>query len=249
MLRAIVNWFRAIGNLFGGKVNEAASAINADPAAVRERYSEILRRKRESLRELRSAIATLLATDETQKAEIEKRQQMVQWTERNIKAIQQGLESLPETEVNAGKEKFVKAKVQLERERKAMEEAMSRSSSINQMIEDQKRKFDRLSTEYEQLVLERDIAVAEIKGAKAVAKAGTVIDRAMIDSSSEELSELRQLRAEVKAEASLIEGSTNPIGDKTIEEMDAESEFDRLLSEAKSKSSHESEQVAKIPEA
>jgi len=251
MFSAIGRWIKAVGYLLTGQVDAARRTLDTNPHVVRAKYDEIIRAKLTSIHQYKQAVAGLIAQKENKVSKLKTLTEDVEKLER-LKAG-----SLAKAKLTVEK---LQATGKAMEEIKHDEDYLRCLSAYNDFSSTLNEKQDRINElekdvgEYAQRVgehkvqlqsLMRDIdglrseshdAVADMITAKEEKEIADTLSGIAKDGTSEELQRMRQLRQEVKAEATIskeLAGTDTKVQEAEFLEFarqsSATNEFDALI--------------------
>jgi phage shock protein A len=276
MFKAIGRYFRALGYLVTGRVDAARRAISTSPHVVNATFDQIIESKRKSVQQYKDAIARLIVQHESKMSKIKGLTEDVNRLEQlkegaaakartvitEMKAGGASVEQIKSGEdyqtcMNAFND--FSAKINEKSERIA--EYEGEVTEMDSTISGHKIQLQQMLREIENLKEEQATTVAEIITAKEEAELNDMLAGISSDRTSKELADMRQLREEMKAKATVskeLAGTDTKVQEAEFIEYatkhKASNEFDQLIGlagEADSASKDTPEQAegeSKLPE-
>jgi chromosome segregation ATPase len=246
ILNSLGRWFRWIGYALTGRVDDQSARIARDPHAMRGAYDDVLHEKAGRVRQFKDAVAGLIAQREKKKSALHALSEEIQHLDR-LKAgalakARQAADGRSKGEL-ATDENYQRCRsaysnfssTLVEKEQRAMEieadvvEAEQQVSTLKVQLQDLLRDLDLLRGE-------REEAVADVITSEETRKVAEMVAGISEDQSGQTLSQLRDVRARARAQATI---STEMSGmDAKAEEAEflayarenaADSEFDALV--------------------
>ncbi len=211
MFRALKRFIKAIGYMLSGKIDASTKGLNEDPHVVRARFDELLERKRASILQVRNAVAGLLRNVERKRdelkqthADIEKKQRLMS----GAKAMATKVASGKSREDAQNDAEFIKCMKAYQDFKSSLEILMQRKESLEQDVahnEQDSKGYEiqlmGLHRELQELVDERERAVADVAIARETRAASEAIAGIANDGTADDLRRLREGVAQAKAEA------------------------------------------------
>lgn len=276
MFKAVGRYFRAIGYLFTGRIDAARQAISTNPHVVNATFDQIIESKRKSVQQYKDAIARLIVQHEAKMTKIKSLTEDVNRLEQlkegaaakartvatEMKAAGKDVEAIKASEdyqtcMNAFNDFSSKINEKTER----IAEYEGEVNELDSTISGHKIQLQQMLRDIENLKEEQATTVAEIITAKEEAELNDMLSGISSDRTSKELSDMRQLREEMKAKAKVSKELAGT--DTKVQEAEfiayatkhkASNEFDQLIGlagEADSASKDAPEQAegeSKLPE-
>lgn len=276
MFKAVGRYFRAIGYLFTGRIDAARQAISTNPHVVNATFDQIIESKRKSVQQYKDAIARLIVQHEAKMTKIKSLTEDVNRLEQlkegaaakartvatEMKAAGKDVEAIKASEdyqtcMNAFNDFSSKINEKTER----IAEYEGEVNELDSTISGHKIQLQQMLRDIENLKEEQATTVAEIITAKEEAELNDMLSGISSDRTSKELSDMRQLREEMKAKATVSKELAGT--DTKVQEAEfiayatkhkASNEFDQLIglageadsSDTAAKESREGE--SKLPE-
>ena len=251
MFRAIRRFFRAIGYLFTGKVDSATKEISRNPYAVQATYAQIIEDKKARIHQYKEAVSALIAQEEKKMAtltrlndEVVKLERLKQGAAAKAKSLVAQLRAQGVSEEEMRKnEEYMKCLSAFNDFNSTLEEKTARITELEtdigayeKNIKDHKIQLQELLRELDRLRSEATDAVAEVITAKEEKEISDMISGISEDRTSKELQQMRDLRAEMRAEARVsreLAGTDTARSEAEFLEYArtevASDEFDRLI--------------------
>lgn len=251
MFKAVGRYFRAIGYLFTGRIDAARQAISTNPHVVNATFDQIIESKRKSVQQYKDAIARLIVQHEAKMTKIKSLTEDVNRLEQlkegaaakartvatEMKAAGKDVEAIKASEdyqtcMNAFNDFSSKINEKTER----IAEYEGEVNELDSTISGHKIQLQQMLRDIENLKEEQATTVAEIITAKEEAELNDMLSGISSDRTSKELSDMRQLREEMKAKATVSKELAGT--DTKVQEAEfiayatkhkASNEFDRLI--------------------
>ena len=256
MFRAIGRWFRALGYLLTGQIDSARRSLDTNPQVVRAKFDDIVREKTRSIHTYKQALSSLVAQREMKVGKISNLTDEVERLERlksgalakakqTVEKMQAEGKSMEEIKTN---EDYLKCLSAFNDFSSTLEEKQARITELESDIADYGKRVSEHKIQLQDLL--RDVDKLRAEAADTIADLVTSNEEKEIaetiagiarDGTAEELQRLRQLRQEVKAEASVtkeLAGTSTKTQEAEFLEYarktSASSEFDQLIGLAQS---------------
>ena len=251
MFKAVGRYVRAIGYLFTGRIDAARRSISTNPHVVNATFDQIIESRRKSVQQYKDAIARLIVQHEQKMSKIKTLSDDVNRLEQlkegaaakartvvaEMKAKGATIEQIKtgedyQTCMNAFNDFSTKIKEKTER----IAEYEGEVKELDQAIAGHKIQLQQMLREIENLKEEQATTVAEIITAKEEAELNDMLSGISADRTSKELSDMRQLREEMKAKAKVSKELAGT--DTKVQEAEfiayatknrASDEFDQLI--------------------
>ena len=218
MFGAIWRYVRALGYLVTGRIDAARKVLDTNPHVVRATYDSIVREKKERVNQYKEAVATLIAqkekkvqkvqnlTDEVQKLERLKTGALAKAKQR-VAELQAAGKSMDEIQQDGD---YLKCQAAFQDFRTTLSEKQDRIAELENEIEagtarvgEHKVQLQHLLREIDKIKEEAADTVADMITAKEERDVADLLTGLSEDRASAELSRMRDLRQEVKAEAQI----------------------------------------------
>ena len=215
-MSAIGKYFRALGYLFTGRIDQARRTIQTNPHVVRATFDRVITEKKERIHQYKDAVSRLIANQEKKSYRLKQLSEEVN----RLEQLKEGAAAKARITVNElkGQGKDLAAIKQNEDYQQCMaayndfsgkitghtEQIADLESEINELsgtIGGHKVQLQQLLREIDKLKDESSATVADMITAKEEAEIADMISGISEDRTSQELAELRDLRAESKAKA------------------------------------------------
>ncbi|MFK7788633.1 MAG: PspA/IM30 family protein [Phycisphaeraceae bacterium] len=251
MFKAVGRYFRAIGYLFTGRIDAARRAISTNPHVVNATFDQIIESKRKSVQQYKDAIARLIVQHEAKMSKIKALSNDVNRLEQlkegaaakartvatEMKAAGKDIEAIKASEdyqtcMNAFNDFSTKINEKTER----IAEYEGEVNEMDNTISGHKIQLQQMLRDIENLKEEQATTVAEIITAKEEAELNDMLSGISSDRTSKELADMRQLREEMKAKATVSKELAGT--DTKVQEAEfiayatkhkASNEFDQLI--------------------
>ncbi|MEM6258571.1 MAG: hypothetical protein AAGI37_09695 [Planctomycetota bacterium] len=218
MFKAIGRYFRALGYLVTGRIDAARRAVSTSPHVVNATFDQIIESKRKSVQQYKDAIARLIVQHEAKMSKIKSLTEDVNRLEQlkegaaakartvvtEMKATGAGMEQIKagedyQTCMNA----FNDFSVKITEKTDHIGELEGDVKELDGTISGHKIQLQQMLRDIEDLKEEQATTVAEIITAKEEAELNDMLAGISSDRTSKELSDMRQLREEMKAKATV----------------------------------------------
>ncbi|MBX2851480.1 MAG: hypothetical protein KTR15_07030 [Phycisphaeraceae bacterium] len=275
-MKAIGRYFRALGYLVTGRVDAARRAISTSPHVVNATFDQIIESKRKSVQQYKDAIARLIVQHEGKMSKIKSLSEDVN----RLEQLKEGAAAKARTvitemkttgatveQIKAGEDyqtcmnAFNDFSGKINEKTERIAEYEGEVTEMDSTISGHKIQLQQMLREIENLKEEQATTVAEIITAKEEAELNDMLSGISSDRTSKELADMRQLREEMKAKATVskeLAGTDTKVQEAEFIEYatkhKASSEFDQLIGlagEADSASKDAPEQAegeSKLPE-
>lgn len=251
MFRAIGRYVRAFGYLITGRIDRARKELSKNPYVVQATYDRIIHEKKDRIQQYKDAVARMIAQQEKKTAkvkslteEINHLEQLKQGAAAKAKSVVATLQaqgvSIDQIKTN---EDYVKCMTAFndftstsDEKSKHIEELEADLAELAKSIAGHKIQLQSLAREIDKLKSEANDAVADMITSREEEELADMISGISNDRTSEELTELRELRHQQKAEAKIsreLAGTDTKV--QEAEFMDyarhsvATDEFDKLI--------------------
>ncbi len=256
MFRAIGRWFTALGYLLTGQIDSARRSLDTNPQVVRAKFDDIVREKTRSIHTYKQALSSLVAQREmkvgkisTLTGEVERLERLrsgaLAKAKQTVEKLQADGKSMDEIKAN---EDYMKCLSAYNDFSSTLEEKQARIAELEGDIEEYGKRVSEHKIQLQELL--RDVDKLKAEAADTIADLITANEEKEIsetiagiaqDGTAEELQRLRQLRREVKAEASVtkeLAGTSTKSQEAEFLEYarksSASTEFDQLIGLAQS---------------
>ncbi len=251
MFRAIGRWIKAVGYLMTGQIDAARRTLDTNPHVVRAKYDEIITAKLSSIHQYKQAVAGLIAQKEnkvskvkTLTAEVEKLERLKSGSLAKAKQTVEQMQAAGKTmEEIKHDEDYLRCLSAYNDFSSTLKEKQERIGELEKDVEDyaqrvgeHKVQLQSLMRDIEGLRAESHDAVADMITAKEEKEIADTLSGIAKDGTSEELQRMRQLRQEVKAEATIskeLAGTDTKVQEAEFLEFARQStstnEFDALI--------------------
>lgn len=251
MFKAVGRYFRAIGYLFTGRIDAARRAISTSPHVVNATFDQIIEDKRKSVHQYKDAIARLIVQHEAKMSKIKTLSDDIN----RLEQLKEGAAAKARTVVAEMKTKGmslddIKTSEDYQTCMNAFNDFSTKINEktehigglegdvkeLDQTISGHKIQLQQMLREIENLKEEQATTVAEIITSKEEAELNDMLSGISADRTSRELSDMRQLREEMKAKAKVSKELAGT--DTKVQEAEfiayatknkATNEFDQLI--------------------
>lgn len=216
LLRSLNTWFKAVGYLLTGKLDDARRALDTNPQVVKAKYDEVIHEKTGRIQQYKQAVAQLIAQQEAKLAKV--RQLTDEMTKlQNLKAgaLAKAKETVAALQKNGADQPAIEKDEEYQRclsayndfsstlaEKQArVDELENDINEYGARISDHKVQLQHLMREIEKVRSEAADAVADFITAREEKEINDALSGIAEDGAHKDLSDLRSLRNEVKAEA------------------------------------------------
>jgi phage shock protein A len=218
MFKAVGRYFRALGYLVTGRIDAARRAVSTNPNVVNATFDQIIESKRKSVQQYKDAIARLIVQHEAKMSKIKSLTEDVN----RLEQLKEGAAAKARTvitemkasgatieQIKAGEDyqtcmnAFNDFSVKIEEKSDHIGELEGDVSELDKTISGHKIQLQQMLREIENLKEEQATTVAEIITAKEEAELNDMLSGISSDRTSKELADMRQLREEMKAKATV----------------------------------------------
>lgn len=251
MFRAISRYIRAFGYLITGRIDRARQEMSKNPYVVQATYDRIIHEKKDRIQQYKDAVARMIAQQEKKaakvrslSAEVNHLEQLKQGAAAKAKSVVATLQAQGMTlEQIKANEDYVKCMTAFNdftstatEKTKHIEELETDLAELAKSIAGHKIQLQSLARDIDKLKSEANDAVADMITAREEEELADMISGISNDRTSEELSELRDLRQQQKAEAKISKEMAGT--DTKVQEAEfldyarnsvATDEFDKLI--------------------
>lgn len=216
MIKSVGRYFRALGYLVTGRIDAARRAISTSPHVVNATYDQVITDKRKRINQYKDAIARVIVQHEKKMSTIKSLSDEVN----RLEQLKEGAAAKARTVVAEMKAKGASIEqikqgedyqtcmaayndfsTKIEEKTKRIGELEGDVKELDQTISGHKIQLQQMLREIENLKEEQATTVAEIITAKEEAELNDMLSGISTDRTSRELSDMRQLRDEMKAKA------------------------------------------------
>lgn len=269
MFRAIGRWLRALGYLITGRIDKARRALMANPDVVRATYDQVIEEKRRHIIQYKDAVAAMIGQEEKKKVTLKSLSEEIEKLER-MKAGSATLAKKIVAKHNGDAEavkqdpEYVRCQAafkdfstSLAEKQQRVEELEADIRQLSKNIGDHKIQIQGFLRDLETIKEEKHDAVADIISAREEQQIADMVSGISEDRTSQELAELRDLRLEAKAKATMSREMAGLDAKREEEEFlayasetAATDEFDALIGLTQQADREEGEppEPTKIPE-
>jgi hypothetical protein len=269
MFSAIGRWFRAFGYLITGRIDKARRALMSNPDVVRATYDQVIADKRSHIIQYKDAVAAMIGQEEKKKAALKSLTEEIQKLERmkaGSAALAKKIVAKHNGNVTAVKQdpEYVRCQAAfkdfnttLTEKQRRVEELEADVEQLSANIGDHKIQIQAILRDLDKVKEEKHDAVADIISAREEQQIADMVSGISEDRTSRELAELRELRLEAKAKATMSREMAGLDAKREEEEFlayatesVASDEFDSLigLTQQPDKDEGEPTEEPKIPE-
>ena len=256
MFSAVGRWIKAVGYLLTGQIDAARRTLDTNPHVVRAKYDDIIRAKLTSIHQYKQAVAGLIAQKENKVSKVKSLTEEVEKLERlkagslakakqTVEKMQAAGKSMDEIKQD---EDYLRCLTAFNDFSSTLNEKQDRIVELekdvgdySQRVGEHKVQLQSLLRDIDGLRAESHDAVAEMITAKEEKEIADTLSGIAKDGTSEELQRMRQLRQEVKAEATIskeLAGTDTKVQEAEFLEFARQSssanEFDALIGLAES---------------
>ncbi len=276
MFKAIGRYFRALGYLVTGRIDAARRAVSTSPHVVNATFDQIIEDKRKRVQQYKDAIARLIVQHEQKMSkiksltkEVNRLEQLKEGAAAKARTVVSEMKAKGATieQIKAGEDyqtcmtAFNDFSTKINEKTERIAEYEGEVKELDATISGHKIQLQQMLREIDGLKEEQATTVAEIITAKEEAELNDMLSGISSDRTSKELSDMRQLREEMKAKAKVskeLAGTDTKVQEAEFIEYatrnKASDEFDQLIGlagEADSAASDAPEQAEgepKLPE-
>lgn len=268
MFKAVGKYFRAVWYLMTFRIDKASETLRMNPGVVSANYDRIIDEKRQRLNQYKDAVSAMIAQEESKKEklravteEIGKLEKLRSGAAAKAKKLVEQYGGDPEA-VKRDPE-YIKCQSAFKDFSSTLAEKQHRASEIDEDLKQlvanvsgHKTQIQSLMRDLDKLKEEKHDAVADILSASEERQIADMMTGLSNDRTSEELRELRDLRAKSSANARVsreLAGMDTKRAEAEFMEYaqstEADDEFDALIGLAKKETPAPAQQDSKIPEA
>ena len=269
MFKAIGRYFRAVGYFFTGRIDKMRETLGSNPNVMAATYDEVIREKTRRIHQYKDAVAGMIGQEEKKRAALRSLTEETQQLERmksGAAAMAKKLVAKYSGDVEAVKQDPEYARCQtaykdfgttLSEKEERIAELEPDIETLAKSIGNHKVQIQDILRDLEKIKEEKHDAVADVISAKEEQEIADMVAGISEDRSSRELSELRDMRREMKAKARMSREISGLDAKRDEQEFlayatenSATDEFDALigLSGESDKDDGESTEPTKIPE-
>ena len=215
MFRAIGRWLRAIGYLFTGRIDEARKALMMNPDVIRATYDNVIEEKKKRINQYKDAVAGMIGQQEKKKATLQSLTEEIQQLERmknGSAAMAKKIVARLGGDVEAVKQdpEYVRCQAAFKDFTTTLAEKQQRAAELEADVEmlsknigDHKIQIQGVLRDLEKIKEEKHDTVADVISAREEQQIADMISGISEDRTATELAELRDLRHEAKAKATM----------------------------------------------
>jgi phage shock protein A len=251
MFKAVGRYFRALGYLVTGRIDAARRAVSANPNVVNATFDQIIESKRQSVQQYKDAIARLIVQHEAKMSKIKtlsddvnRLEQLKEGAAAKARTVVSQMKASGATieQIKAGEDyqtcmsAFNDFSTKINEKSDHIAELEGDVKEMDATISGHKIQLQQMLREIENLKEEQATTVAEIITAKEEAELNDMLSGISADRTSKELSDMRQLREEMKAKAKVskeLAGTDTKVQEAEFIEYatrnKANDEFDQLI--------------------
>ena len=215
-MSAIGKYFRAIGYLFTGRIDQARRALQANPHVVRATFDRVITEKKERIQQYKDAVSRLIANQEKKSyrlkqlsEEVNRLEQLKEGAAAKARIVVNELKGQGKTQAeikqNADYQQCMAAyndfSTKIASDTEQITTLEGEINELTETINGHKVQLQQLLREIDKLKDESSATVADMITAKEEEEIADMISGISEDRTSQELAELRDLRAESKAKA------------------------------------------------
>jgi len=269
MFRAIGRWFRAVGYLFTGRIDKARQALMTHPDVIRATFDNVIDEKKKSINQYKDAVAAMIGQQEKKKDSLKSLTEEVEQLERmkaGAAAMAKKIVEKHNGDIEAVRQdpEYVRCQAAFKDFSGTLDEKQQRAAELESDIEmlagnidDHKVQIQGVLRDLEKIKEEKHDTVADVISAREEQQIADVISGITDDRTSEELAELRDMRREAKAKATMsreMAGLDAKRDEKEFlayaTENTANDEFDALIGlTQKDEGEDDTKEQTRIPEA
>ena len=265
-MSAIGKYFRAIGYLFTGRIDQARRALQANPHVVRATFDRVITEKKERIQQYKDAVSRLIANQEKKSyrlkqlsEEVNRLEQLKEGAAAKARIVVNELKGQGKTQAeikqNADYQQCMAAyndfSTKIASDTEQITTLEGEINELTETINGHKVQLQQLLREIDKLKDESSATVADMITAKEEEEIADMISGISEDRTSQELAELRDLRAESKAKARIsreVAGTDTKVQENEFlayAQADVRTdEFDKLIGLAE-----EADEAPEAPEA
>jgi len=269
MFRAIGRWLRALGYLVTGRIDQARKTLLTNPNVIRATYDQVITEKKRRIHQYKDAVAAMIGQEEKKKGTLKSLTEEIGHLERmkaGAAAMAKKIVAKYPGDVEAvkGDPEYARCQTAFRDFSTTLTEKEQRITELETDIEalaknigDHKIQIQGLLRDLDSVKEEKHDAVADVISAREEQQIADVVAGISEDRTSQELSELRDVRREMKAKARMSREMAGLDTKRDEEEFlayasehAASDEFDALigLAQQPEQEQGDSPEAAKIPE-
>lgn len=248
MFGAIGRYLRALGYLLTGRIDRARMTLSSHPDVVRATYDQILRDKRSRIQQYKDAVGAMIAQEEKKSTDLKRQTEEVTRLQKlkegaAIAAKKVVQRHQGDIEAVKGDPEYMKCQAAFKDFSSTLAEKEARCAELEEDIKTleksvggHKTQLQSLLRDLEKLRQEQHEAVADMITAREERELADMISGISEDRSSQELAEMRDLRAKAKASARVSREMAGTDVQRTEAEFldyaaksAADTEFDALI--------------------
>ena len=215
MFRAIGRWFRAIGYLFTGRIDQARKALMTNPDVIRATYDNVITEKKKRINQYKDAVAGMIGQEEKKKSTLKSLTDEITQLARmkaGAAAMAKKLIAKHNGDIEAVKQDpeyvrcqsaFMDFSGTLDEKQQRAEELEADIELLSKNIGDHKVQIQGVLRDLEKIKEEKHDTVADVISAREEQQIADMMSGISDDRTSQELAELRDLRLEAKAKATM----------------------------------------------
>lgn len=268
MFKAVGKYFRAVWYLMTFRVDKASETLRMNPGVVSANYDRIIDEKRQRLNQYKDAVSAMIAQEESKKEKLRAVTDEIGKLEKLRSGAAAKAKKLVEQyngDVEAVKRdpEYIKCQAAFKDFSSTLAEKQQRATEIDEDLKQlvanvsgHKTQIQSLMRDLDKLKEEKHDAVADILSSAEEKQIADMMTGLSNDRTSEELRELRDLRAKSSANARVsreLAGMDTKRAEAEFMEYaqstEADDEFDALIGLAKKETPAPAQQESKIPEA
>ena len=251
MFKSVGRYFRAMGYLVTGRIDAARRAMSTSPHVVNATYDQVITDKRKRINQYKDAIARLIVQHESKMSkikglsdEVNRLEQLKEGAAAKARTVvaQMKADGATLEQIKQGDDyqtciaAFNDFSVKTDEKNERIKELEGDVKEMDNTISGHKIQLQQMLREIDNLKEEQATTVAEIITAKEEAELNDMLSGLSSDRTSRELSDMRQLRDEMKAKAKVskeLAGTDTKVQEAEFLEYASKNvatdEFDKLI--------------------
>jgi len=213
MFRAIGRYLRAIGYLFTGRIDKARQTLMTNPNVMRATYDQVIRDKTTRIHQYKDAVAGMIGQEEKKKSQLKQLTEEIEQLERmrsGAAAMAKKVVAKHNGDIEAVKQDVEYARCQtafkdfsttLAEKEQRVADLEADLGTLSQNIGNHKVQIQGILRDLNKIKEEKHDAVADVISAREEQQIADMVSGISDDRTSQELTELRDLRRNVKAKA------------------------------------------------
>lgn len=246
-MKAIFRLFRTLGYLFTGRIDRISSVWQRNPDVISATYDRVVEEKRKRLNQYKDAVGGMIVTDEKKKITLKNLTEETTKLERlksgALAKAKQVAARYNDPDLIKNDPEYIKCQAAFRDFSSTLEEKTKHIQELEVEIENNqhnlsghKSQIESLMRDLEKIKNEKHEVIADVVSAEEERKIADMFSGISEDKTSQELSELREMRTKAKAGARMsreLAGLDNKKSEEDFlayaENNIADNEFDKLI--------------------